>query len=328
MVTVKLSVPWNGVAQLGFWCVEDLVKAGRSVYIVPIGIQYRYVKPSWRKLDLLLSQLKQIVVCLCSESISLPPWPGKGLLSTTLSLGWASPWQNGAVLYPLSPNPTRTKLASNGWIHHPNQMLATRLQTLLHTALQVAEDYFWPGARKCDWALSSLEEAGWTYIYREDLQDLKALSPLDEFGRDCWRSQSKDVTYAAGGKFCSGDGNLCPGEAYFERFAETALLMFDMLARIKGDNHTDLSLGQRWVQITVGEPLSSPNVGQLIRQAIKRQDLPLPTWRRTRALRRWFLIPPQLGYCKNLKLKKALLLASLADVGTNTKNLMSFTIRR
>jgi len=69
MVTVKLE---RGVAQLGFWCVEDLVKAGRSetVYIVPIGIQYRV--SSWRKLDL-LSQLEQIVVCLCSESISLPP---------------------------------------------------------------------------------------------------------------------------------------------------------------------------------------------------------------------------------------------------------------
>jgi hypothetical protein len=42
----------------------------------------------------------------------------------------------------------------------------------------------------------------------------------------------------------------------FERFAETALLMFDMLARIKGDKlpHRP-QLGQRGAQITVGEPI-------------------------------------------------------------------------
>jgi len=46
----------RGVAQLGFWCVEDLVKAGRSetVYIVPIGgIQYRvsHLGVSWTLLS-------------------------------------------------------------------------------------------------------------------------------------------------------------------------------------------------------------------------------------------------------------------------------------
>jgi hypothetical protein len=49
-----------GVAQLGFWCVEDLLKAGRceQVFIVPIGIQYRYVEPPWKALEKLLSQLE------------------------------------------------------------------------------------------------------------------------------------------------------------------------------------------------------------------------------------------------------------------------------
>jgi len=39
------------------------------------------------------------------------------------------------------------------------------------------------------------------------------------------------------------------------------------------------------------------------------------------------ILPLNWVVLQNLKLKKALLLASLADVGTNTKNLMSF-IRR
>jgi hypothetical protein len=36
-----------GGAQLAFWCVDDLRKAGRTedVYLAPIGIQYFYVRP-------------------------------------------------------------------------------------------------------------------------------------------------------------------------------------------------------------------------------------------------------------------------------------------
>jgi hypothetical protein len=42
-----------------------------------------------------------------------------------------------------------------------------------------------------------------------------------------------------------------------ERFAETTLLMWDMIARIKGDNPFHRPrLGKQWVQMTVGEPIS------------------------------------------------------------------------
>jgi len=49
-----------GVAQLGFWCVEDLLKANRpeQVLIVPIGIQYRYVTAPWQQIEQLMSQLE------------------------------------------------------------------------------------------------------------------------------------------------------------------------------------------------------------------------------------------------------------------------------
>ncbi|MEO0853984.1 MAG: 1-acyl-sn-glycerol-3-phosphate acyltransferase, partial [Cyanobacteria bacterium J06648_11] len=49
-----------GMAQLGFWCVEDLRKAGRqeTVIVVPIGVRYRFVHPPWRQLERLLSQLE------------------------------------------------------------------------------------------------------------------------------------------------------------------------------------------------------------------------------------------------------------------------------
>lgn len=49
-----------GVSQLGFWCVEDILKAGREeqVLIVPIAIKYRYVREPWDALDKLLTQLE------------------------------------------------------------------------------------------------------------------------------------------------------------------------------------------------------------------------------------------------------------------------------
>jgi 1-acyl-sn-glycerol-3-phosphate acyltransferase len=49
-----------GAAQLGFWCLEDLYKAGRleQVVILPIDIRYHYPQSPWRSLDRLLSQLE------------------------------------------------------------------------------------------------------------------------------------------------------------------------------------------------------------------------------------------------------------------------------
>ncbi|NJO29521.1 MAG: 1-acyl-sn-glycerol-3-phosphate acyltransferase, partial [Richelia sp. SL_2_1] len=49
-----------GVAQLAFWCAEDLAKANRieRVIVVPINIQYHYINPQWSKLDWLLTKLE------------------------------------------------------------------------------------------------------------------------------------------------------------------------------------------------------------------------------------------------------------------------------
>ncbi|PMB18483.1 glycerol acyltransferase, partial [Fischerella thermalis CCMEE 5198] len=49
-----------GIAQMGFWCAEDLHKAGRDeqVLIVPIGIQYSYVADPWGAIANLLTKLE------------------------------------------------------------------------------------------------------------------------------------------------------------------------------------------------------------------------------------------------------------------------------
>jgi len=77
--------------------------------------------------------------------------------------------------------------------------------------------------------------AGWTYIYREDLQDGKALSPLDQ-GLADWIAEEASLRMHMVDRN-RGKGNYVLEKPTVERFAETTLLMFDMLAGLKGINH-------------------------------------------------------------------------------------------
>ena len=49
-----------GIAQFGFWCQEDLIKAQRNetVAIAPLGIRYFYSSAPWQYLERLLSELE------------------------------------------------------------------------------------------------------------------------------------------------------------------------------------------------------------------------------------------------------------------------------
>ncbi|HEY9645937.1 MAG TPA: 1-acyl-sn-glycerol-3-phosphate acyltransferase, partial [Chroococcidiopsis sp.] len=49
-----------GIAQFGFWAIDDLKKAGRSerVVILPVGIQYHFVDRPWSVLEALLQELE------------------------------------------------------------------------------------------------------------------------------------------------------------------------------------------------------------------------------------------------------------------------------
>ena len=263
-----------GVAQLGFWCVDDLAKAGRSetVLIVPIGIQYRYIKPPWRKLDWLLSKLEAD----CGLSVQRIGQTGIG--QTTM--GQMARCDREQVYYQrlfrlgehlLSkmeqfytrfyhqtlPDPN---LPAIDQAADPDQILAARLHALLDRALQVAEDYFGLSAQgsvieRC----RRLEEAGWTYIYRDDLPELNTLSPLDR-GLADWIAEEASLRMLhmrLVESFVAVTGSYVREKPTAERFVETTFLMFDMLARIKGDKLPRRpQLGHRWAQITVGEPIS------------------------------------------------------------------------
>jgi hypothetical protein len=239
-----------GAAQLAFWCIDDLVKSGQDtpVLMVPIGIQYHYVSPDWPRLNRLLTRLER------ESGLSREQAPAATLKQSSYqrltSLG----------------EHLLDKLATfyHRFYHQPSTDVpgdcSERLPALLEAAVQVAEHYFGLTGRgtlaeRC----RRVEEAGWTYIYREDLSDRRTLSPLDR-GLADWVAQEASlrmVHMRLVETFVAANETYLKEKPSFERCAEMALLMFDLLARIRGEKLPSRPrLGDRRVTLTVGQPLA------------------------------------------------------------------------
>ena len=251
-----------GVSQLGFWCVEDLQKANRpeTVFIVPVGIQYRFVQPPWEKLEWLLSKLE--------ADSGLP----KAEISQTGNLQREEIYLQR--LYRLAEYlvlemeefyrrfyhqdiPKTIEVAESAT---PNDVLIARLHRLMDIGLQVAEKYFnvQPQGNFID-RCRRLEEAGWSYIYREDLPDIASLAPFKR-GLADWIAEEADLRMQhmrIVESFVAVTATYIQEQPTAERFAETVLLMYDMLARIQDSTLPGRPrLGLRQAMITVGEPIS------------------------------------------------------------------------
>lgn len=143
---------------------------------------------------------------------------------------------------------------------NPDLPFADRLQGLLNAALIVAESDFGIVAKgsKVD-RCRRLEQAAWDRIYREDLGDLEQLSPLDlglanrlaeEASFRLWHMRLAE-------SFVAVSGNYVRDWPTAERFADTTLLIWDVVTRLKGGNPTKRpSLGPQRAQLTIGVPLS------------------------------------------------------------------------
>jgi hypothetical protein len=248
-----------GLAQLGFWCIEDLKKAQKTetVWIIPIGIRYYYIQPPWLALNRLLTQLEQ--------DSGLSPGDFNQQMKPELAL------------YPRLLQLAETLLSEleefyQRFYHQDlpqlsfhqeaslNQQLKQRLDRLLNTALTVTEDYFHlsPQGTIID-RCRRLEEAGWRYIYREDIEDISTLSLL-QLGLGNWVAEEAEIRLKhmrLVESFVAVTGNYIQEKQTAERFAETLLILFDLVARIKGKKIPRRpSLGKRGVKMIVGEPIS------------------------------------------------------------------------
>lgn len=321
-----------GVAQLGFWCVEDLKRANRSesVYIVPIGLQYRYVSPPWTRLEALLSQLERDSGLLANtkESEESGKLGGRSPIPPIVSPTNNNPTTNTSDpnILATEPSPEPAKTLYLRFLHlaahlldqletfyrqfyhqtipipsavcdgthseetspsfNTERALETRLKNLLQIALNVSEDYFKlsPDGTIID-RCRRVEEAGWSYIYREDLADAKHLSPLQQ-GLADWIAEEASLRMRhmrMVESFVAVTGSYLQEKPSAERFGETLLICFDVIARIKGQKFPKRPrLGWRSPCLTVGEPISITDYAKRyggdrlsIKQAVKdlTQDL-------------------------------------------------------
>ncbi len=267
-----------GVAQLGFWCAEDLARDRRSekVFIIPIGLQYRYEKAYWPELQMLLTRLE--TESGLSQLEELAPTADKDCylrifrlgvhLITTMESFYARFYkrsfdpQTPTTEKPTVEGSTTEKLSLEITELTPADY-SDRLHALLNNALQVAEQFFdLPDKGTFVDRARRIEEASWQTIYREDLPELSTLSPLER-GLADWAAQEaslREMHMRVVESFVAVDGEYLQEKPSFERCAEMALLLFDLVTRI-GDRPPSSwqsgrpRLGKRWVKMTVQPPI-------------------------------------------------------------------------
>jgi hypothetical protein len=264
-----------GIAQMGFWCVEDLLSANRTeqVLIVPIGIQYRYVKAPWHRLESLLQTLEL--------QAGLPPLtvenqPLADLPVAALDQHW-SQQQNALYqrLYrlgehlltlmeafyarfyhqPLTRNETAQTVADTC-----NDRLAMRLQVLLDGVLRVTEQHFGLISKgtvvdRC----RRIEQAAWDIIYREDFHTLKMAPAVEQRLADRVAADANFYLWhmRMAESFVSVTCRYVLEKPTVERFSETLLLLWDLVNRIQdGSPLSRPRLGEQSVCLSVGEPIS------------------------------------------------------------------------
>ncbi len=234
-----------GIAQMAFWCAEDLQTQDRheSVVIAPISIQYRYVEAPWQPLASLIGQME--IESGLGAAGGLDLYGRLYRLAEHMLSRMEGYYQE---FYGVTFEPVDEALS-------PNEQLAERLSTLMNEALQVAERYF--GVRSKGSMIDrcrKLEQAGWDRIFREDTE---SLSPVDlglanrvaeEADLRMWHMRLVESFVAVTGHYVKEHPSV-------DRFAETALLLRDMIEKIKGGPMSRTQLGPQRAIATVGNPI-------------------------------------------------------------------------
>ncbi len=243
-----------GVAQLAFWCAEDLAKADRPehVVIIPIGLQYSYSGNHWPTIEALLTDLETQVVIDAPDAGVVDQSRLYQRLSQLAERLLTIMEQHYDRFY----HQTLPELAPELAIH---DQLAARMQRLLEVALNVCETAFGLTAKgssidRC----RRLEQAAWDQIYRDDL-DLEHLSVLERRLADRIATESEMHLWHMRlvESFISVTGSYVRAKPTIDRFAETLLITWETMVRL-GGNRSSLKrprIGAQTARITIGDPI-------------------------------------------------------------------------
>jgi len=246
-----------GVAQLALWTADDLERAGRAeaTTLLPIGLQYSFTAPVWPAIERLLRELETEVGLPPAADRSLDPQRlyGRLFALAEVILTRMERFYRDAYHQPLPKAPDGTPADAN-------TELGARLSRLMEAALQVAERALAVEARgdgneRC----RRLEQAGWDRLYPAAGSGTPPASPLDrglasrlaeQTAQQLWHMRLVESFVAVSGSYVKDD----PSQ---ERFADTLLILWDTLCRIRGGNpERRPRLGSRRAQIRIGEPIA------------------------------------------------------------------------
>jgi hypothetical protein len=264
-----------GVAQLALWTADDLDKAGRTeaIQVLPIGVQYSFTEPIWPAIEALLSELEAEVGLAPAASHGTDP---QQLYSRLFNLAerilsrMETFYREGYHRsLPKLPEPAADPAAapSEGALPDTNALLGERLNRLMESALQVVEQALAVEphgdlTERC----RRLEQAGWDRLYPSNGANSNGTpSALDqgladrlaeETEQHLWHMRIVESFVAVSGRYVKDD----PSQ---ERFADTLLILWDTLCRIRGGNpERRPRLGPRRAHIRIGEPLAiTPRLG-------------------------------------------------------------------
>jgi 1-acyl-sn-glycerol-3-phosphate acyltransferase len=266
-----------GVAQLALWTADDLERAGRSesTQLLPIGLQYSFTGPVWPAIEALLRQLEADAGLPPSADAWLDPQRlyGRLLRLAELILSQMERFYRDAYHQPLpqAPTPSANPGANANPDTHPNDQIGERLARLLEAALRVVEQSLAVEPHGDVYArCRRLEQAGWDRLYpangarrgspaNSDAGNAPPPSALErgladrlaeETERRLWHMRIVESFAAVSGRYVKED----PSQ---ERFADTLLILWDTLCRIKGGTpERRPRLGPRRATIRIGEPLA------------------------------------------------------------------------
>jgi 1-acyl-sn-glycerol-3-phosphate acyltransferase len=247
-----------GVAQLALWTADDLVRAGRpeATTLLPIGLQYSFITPVWPAIERLLRELE--------TEAGLPPTPDRSLEPQRLYgrlyslavviLTRMENFYRDAYHQPLPKAPDATP-ASN------NSEFGARLSRLMEAALQVAERALAvEGRGDVNERCRRLEQAGWDRLYPASgtatplaasaLERGLASRLAEQTAQQLWHMRLVESFVAVSGSYVKDD----PSQ---ERFADSLLILWDTLCRIRGGKpERRPRLGVRRAQIRIGEAIA------------------------------------------------------------------------
>ena len=243
-----------GIAQFGFWCQEDLIKADRkeSVAIAPLGIRYYYQTAPWQYLEKLLSELE--VDSGFKDTPAQTMGLANGITPTATQEEDLYNRMYALAEYLLSLMEEFYSKFYRQKISPDNRELSTRLPALLDAALKVAEQSFGvqPNGNIGD-RCRRVEQAAWNRIYRDDIDEIKKLAPAVKGLADLVASEAELRLWHMRlvETFVSVTGHYVAEHYTVERLADTVLLLWKMVEKLKGESNPKTPyLGKKWVQLT------------------------------------------------------------------------------